>query len=263
MEMKSIKGKELFDLTDKVAIITGGISGIGEAITLKLAKFGANVVIADVATEKEEKIIGEIESTGRQALLVKTDVTKISDIDHLVKSTLDKFGKIDILVNCAGILSEMAVEGLSEEEWDKVFNINVKGVFLCSQAVIDPMIKQKSGKIVNIGSSWSSRGSVWNTSGGGAAYCASKSAVQCFTRNLAWELAPEGINVNAVAPGTTLTPMHKGKEGLEEYLKSSIPLGRLARPEDIADVVLFLVIDASRYVVGQTIHVNGGQIMVD
>jgi NAD(P)-dependent dehydrogenase (short-subunit alcohol dehydrogenase family) len=208
--MKTRKVSELFDITGKVAIVTGAASGIGRAIALDLAKFGTKVVIADLALEAAKRVASEIESDGGMAIVVKTDVTSVKSVERMVKQTIDKFGKIDILVNNAGIISRCMVMDLKEEELDRTLEINLKGVFLCSQAVARHMVAQKSGKIVNVGSSMSSRGSVCNLSGGGADYCASKAAVQAFTRTLAMELAPRGINVNAVAPGITNTPMHKG-----------------------------------------------------
>lgn len=262
--MKARKVSELFDITGKVAIVTGAASGIGRAIALDLAKFGAKVVIADLALEAAKKVVGEIESAGGAAIAIKTDVSDTKSVQQMVQQALNKFGKMNILVNNAGIISRCTVMDMKEEELDRTLKINLKGVFLCSQAVAKQMVEQKSGKIVNVGSSLSSRGSACNLSGGGADYCASKAAVQAFTRTLAMELAPCGINVNAVAPGVTNTPMHEGLwEGAKLYYENSVPLGRLAEPEDIADVVLFLVTDAARYITGQTIHVNGGQIMVD
>jgi len=263
--MKSTKIPKLFDLTGKTAIVTGAASGIGRAVALDLAEFGADVVIADVAIADAEKVAKEIESMGRQALVVKTDVSKQGEVKQMVEATVNKFGKIDILVNCAGILGTYSgVAIVTEEEWNRVMNVNLLGTLLCCQAVMEHMIDNRSGKIVNVGSSMSSRGSTWNTIAGGVHYNVSKAAVQCLTRCLAWELASQGINVNAVAPGTAITPMHTGEiETIKQYLAPSIPLGRLAEPEDIADVVLFLVTDAARYIIGQTIHVNGGQIMVD
>lgn len=262
--MKKKKLADLFDITGKAAVVTGGASGIGRAIASALARYDAKVVIADWAVERAQKVVGEIKKSGGEAFAIKTDVTNRKNVEQMVNQTLKKYGKIDILVNNAGIMSRCTVMDMKEEDFDKTIDVNLKGVVLCSQAAAKHMIEQKSGKIVNVGSSLSSRGSVCNFSGGGADYCASKAAVQAFTRTLAMELGPCGINVNAVAPGITNTPMHEGLwEGAVAYYIGSVPLGRLAEPEDIADVVLFLVSDAARYITGQTIHVNGGQIMVD
>jgi len=262
--MKSSKVSERFDITGKVAIVTGAASGIGRAIALDLAESGAKVVIADKALDGAEEVAREIESAGGKAIAVETDVTDSKEVEQMVQQTIEGFGKIDILVNNAGIIGRSSVMDMKEDELDRTFEVNLKGVVLCSQAVARHMIEQRSGKIVNMGSSLSSRASVCNLSGGGADYCASKAAVQAFTRALAMELGPYGINVNAVAPGTTNTPMHEGLwEMATIYFQNSLPLGRLAEPEDIADVVVFLVTDAARYITGQTIHVNGGQVMVD
>jgi len=262
--MTSSRVSERFDITGKVAIVTGAASGIGRAIALDLAEAGANVVVADVASEGAEKVAREIGSAGGKAIAVETDVTDSKEVEQMVQQTIEGFGKIDILINNAGIIGRSSVMDMKEDELDRTFEVNLKGVVLCSQAVARHMIEQRSGKIVNMGSSLSSRASVCNFSGGGADYCASKAAVQAFTRALAMELGPYGINVNAIAPGVTNTPMHEGLwEMAAIYYQNSVPLGRLAEPGDIADVVVFLVTDAARYVTGQTIHVNGGQIMVD
>lgn len=254
----------LFDITGNVAIVTGAASGIGRAIALDLAGLGASVVAADKDIGGAQEVVKEIESAGGRAIAAETDVTDKKDVEQMVQKTIERFGKIDILVNNAGIIARSSVMDIHEEELDRTFDVNLKGVVLCSQAAARHMIEGKSGKIVNVGSSLSSRASVCNLSGGGADYCASKAAVQAITRSLAMELGPCGINVNAVAPGVTNTPMHEGLwEMAAAYYQNSVPLGRLAEPEDIADVVVFLVTDAARYITGQTIHVNGGQIMVD
>jgi NAD(P)-dependent dehydrogenase (short-subunit alcohol dehydrogenase family) len=254
----------MFDISGRVAIVTGAASGIGRAIASDLAGLGASVVAADINMGGAEEVAKEIESTGGRAIATKTNVTDRKDVEQMVQKTTETFGKIDILVNNAGIIARCSVMDMQEEELDRTFDVNLKGVILCSQAAAKHMIDSKSGKIVNVGSSFSSRASVCNLSGGGADYCASKAAVHAVTRSLAMELAPYGINVNAVAPGIVNTPMHEGLwEMAEIYFQNSVPLGRLAEPEDIADVVVFLATDAARYITGQTIHVNGGQIMVD
>ena len=262
--MKSGKVSQLFDITGKVAVVTGAAGGIGRAVALDLGKFGASVVVADMAIEDAERVAGEIESAGGKAIALKTDVTRKEEVEQMAQQTVQRFGRIDILINNAGIMGAYGIIDMKEADLNRTLEVNLKGIIFCSQAVARHMIEQKSGKIVNVGSSISSRASVCNLSGGAADYCASKAAVQAFTRSLAMELAPHGINVNAIAPGVTNTPMHKGYfEGAVAYYKNSVPLGRLAEPEDIADVVVFLVTDAARYITGQTIHVNGGQIMVD
>jgi 3-oxoacyl-[acyl-carrier protein] reductase len=258
------KVAELFDITGRVAVVTGGASGIGKAIALDLARFGAIVVIADAALGPAEQVARDIRNVHGNAIAVRTDVTSRGEVDALVEKAVGELGRIDILVNNAGIQGMYSLMDMKEEDLTRTLDVNLKGVVLCSQAVARRMIERKSGKIVNLGSSMSSRASVCNLTGGCPDYCASKAAVQAFTRSLAMELGPHGINVNAVAPGPTNTPMHTGFfEGAIAYYQNSVPLGRLAEPEDIADVVVFLVSDAARYITGQTIHVNGGLIMAD
>ena len=258
------KVSELFDITGRVAIVTGAGSGIGRAIALDLARFGASVVVADLAPDSALAVASEIEASGGRATAVAADVTDRRQVDALVAKTIGAYGRLDILVNNAGIQGMYTVMDMAEEDLEKTLEVNFKGVVLCSQAAGKVMVQQRSGKIVNLGSSMSSRASVCNLSGGCPDYCASKAAVQAFTRSLAMELGPFGINANAVAPGPTNTPMHAGLfEAAIAYYERSVPLGRLAEPEDIADVVVFLVSDAARFITGQTIHVNGGLIMVD
>ena len=180
--MKSSKVSERFDIAGKVAIVTGAASGIGRAIALDLAESGAKVVIADRALDGAEEVAREIESAGGKAIATKTDVTDSKEVEQMVQRTIEKFGKIDILINNAGIIARSSVMDMREEELDRKFDVNLKGVVLCSLAAARHMIEQKSGKIVNMGSSLSSRASVCNLSGGGADYCASKAAVQALTR---------------------------------------------------------------------------------
>ena len=262
--MKPTRSYERFDITNRAAIVTGAASGIGRAIALALAELGARVAIADVAAEGARAVAREIEAAGGEAIAIATDVTNSQQVQKMVQQTVETFGKIDFLVNNAGIMATQTVVDMKEDDLDRTLAINLKGVVLCSQAVARHMMEQKSGKIVNLGSSFSSRASVCNLSGGGADYCASKAGVQALTRSLAMELGPYGINVNAVAPGITNTPLHGELwVGAVAYYQNSVPLGRMAEPDDIADVVVFLVTNAARYITGQTIHVNGGQIMVD
>ena len=204
------RASTMFDINGEVAIVTGAASGIGRAIAGDLAGLGASVVAADINMGGAEEVAKEIESAGGKAIAVKTNVTDRKDVEQMVQKTVDTFGKIDILVNNAGIIARCSVMDMQEEELDRTFDVNLKGVILCSQAAAKHMIEGKSGKIVNVGSSFSSRASVCNLSGGGADYCASKAAVQAVTRSLAMELGPYGINVNAVAPGIVNTPMHTG-----------------------------------------------------
>ena len=262
----------LFDLSGKAAIVTGGASGIGRATAIDLAGASSKVVIADTALDGAEGVAREIEAEGGTAIAVETDVTSRQSVEAMVERAVKEFGKVDILVNNAGILKQIGLLDMGENDLDETFDVNLKGVLLCSQAVSRHMIEQKSGKIVNLGSSLSCRASVCNLSGGSADYCASKAAVQALTRSFAMELGPHGINVNAVAPGPTDTPMHmtslntlppQSFEMAAVYYDGTVPLGRLAKPDDIADVVLFLVTDAARFITGQTIHVNGGQLMVE
>ncbi len=255
------KAFEIFNLKGKKAIVTGGSRGMGRAIALDLATFGSDVIVADLNEEDGKKLVNEIRAMDREAFFVNADVSKKKEANRIIDFALDKFKKVDILINNAGILSGSDLE-VSEEDWDRLMDINLKGVLFCSQAVTSSMKEQKSGKIINIGSSMSSRGSTFNISGGGLDYCISKAGVQALTRTFAFRLAPYGINVNAVAPGIINTPMHKDKERLATYAKY-IPLGRLGEPHDVSRIVTLLATDAACYITGQTIHVNGGLLMID
>jgi len=255
-------------LDDKVAIVTGAGRGIGEAISIRLAREGADVVVCDVNLDSAKETAEKIETIGQRSLAIKTDVSKSSDVEKMVNLTLEKFGKIDILVNNAGIVIVKQIVELEEEEWDKVIDVDLKGVFLCSKAVAKVMINQKSGKIINISSDSGKTGYALFTS-----YNAAKFGVIGFTQGLAKELAPYGINVNAVCPGIVGTKMWEyvdeqlGKrwglpkgEALKMHIKQ-IPLGRLETPEDVAGVVAFLASQDADYMTGQAINVTGGREM--
>lgn len=246
-----------FELSNNVAIVTGARGGIGKAIALELAKAGADIVVCDriVDDGRLEGVPEEIKSLGRHSLAVATDVRVPEQVDNLVKQTVDRFGRVDILVNNAGANFRCLVEDMTPNGWDTIINSNLKGTFLCSQAVGKVMIQQKSGKIINIASINGIDGSP-----GGAHYGASKAGIINFTKSLAVEWAQYNINVNAIAPGPIGTEWVKANtdpEVLEERRKA-IPLKRLGRPEDVAYTVLFLASEASSYITGETIVVRGG-----
>jgi NAD(P)-dependent dehydrogenase (short-subunit alcohol dehydrogenase family) len=250
----------MLDLTGKAAIVTGAAMGIGRGVAVMLAHAGASIVVADINLEAARKVVGEIEALAGKALAIEADVSKAVDVKRMVEVTVDKFGGVDILVNNAGIIPLTPALELEEEEWDRVQDVNVKGTFLCSQAVAREMVKQgRGGKIVNMGSI----DGVYPLMVGFAHYDTSKAAVIMLTKSLSKELAPHKINVNAVAPGIVDTPALwrlADPLGLDPNVifSSRIPLGRLEQPEDVAKAVLFLVSDAAEYITGICLFVEGG-----
>jgi len=249
----------MFNLKDKVAIITGARRGMGKSHALTLAKAGAKVVVADISQEDCEMVVEEIKKNGGEALAVKCDVTKKEDIDNMVKVAMERWRKVDILVNNAGICQFKPFLELTEEEWDRTLDINLKGYFLCAQAAAKEMVKQKNGKIINIASVAS--GQVGIGMATLAHYCASKGGIIAMTEALAVELAPFGIRVNAIAPGMIETPMIdpvKKDPKMMEAMLSKIPMGRVGKPEEVSNLVLFLASDASSYITGSTVIIDGG-----
>ncbi|MDH5173771.1 MAG: 3-oxoacyl-[acyl-carrier-protein] reductase [Elusimicrobiota bacterium] len=245
------------DLKGKVAIITGGAQGIGKSIATQLAQAGANVVIADVMEEVAKSTAQEISQKGNEAISIRVDVSSLSSVEEMVKKTLDKFGRIDILVNNAGITRDSLVMRMKEEDWDLVLDINLKGAFNCIKTVSPIMMKQKSGKIVNIASIV---GIIGNA--GQANYSASKAGLIALTKTCARELASRRINVNAVAPGFIQTSMTERLPAqVKEKLSSQIPFGEIGKPEDVASAVLFLVSEKASYITGEVIKVDGGMAM--
>ncbi|MFZ7104565.1 MAG: SDR family NAD(P)-dependent oxidoreductase [Peptococcaceae bacterium] len=246
----------VFDLSNKVAIVTGATKGLGYGMALGLAQAGADVVVVSRTPADCRKVAAEIADLGRDPLALPTDVSKPESIENLVNSTLEKYGKIDILVNNAGTAVTQKAEDLTEEDWDRVVDTNLKGVFLLAQAVGKEMIKQNRGKIINIASIF---GLVGDKSV--LPYLASKGGVLQLTRGLALEWARYNIQVNAVAPGYVMTPMNEKElrdEKVYNYITKKIPMRRLGEIGDIAGAVIYLASDAANYVTGSTIAVDGG-----
>ncbi|NWF92062.1 MAG: 3-oxoacyl-[acyl-carrier-protein] reductase [Syntrophaceae bacterium] len=244
-------------LEAKVAWVTGAAQGIGRTVALLLAQNGADIAVSDINLEKAEETAKEIEAMGRRAMAIKTDVADARDVERTVETILRRFGQIDILVNNAGIARDRLILRMTEEDWDAVIDVNLKGTFNCTKAVIRYMSKQRSGKIVNIASVVGEMGNI-----GQANYAASKAGVIGLTKTVAREFAQRGINVNAIAPGYIETAMTDAlPEKVKEELKRMIPMERLGKPEDVAQAVLFLVSEASSYITGQVLNVNGGIYM--
>lgn len=251
---------EIFDLSGKTAIVTGGNQGIGFAIARGLAMAGATVVIANRRAPEGQRAAESLRTEGLSAVAIPTDVSLRSSVAELVSKTIDDFGKIDILVTSAGVIVRKPAEEISEEEWDYIMDINLKGVFFCCQLVGRHMIQRKKGKIINISSNVSEVTQLLRS-----VYAASKAGVSHLTRALAGEWAKYNINVNAIGPGPTVTPLNK--KYLEEHPKdlqerlSGIPMGRMGDPSDHVGAAIFLASDASDFVTGQTLLVDGGSTL--
>lgn len=244
-------------LAQKTAIVTGGSRGIGRVIALRLAELGASVVLTGRSADSLDAVAGQIKEAGGSALPVVCDVTSGDDVDRLVSTTLDEFGRVDILVNNAGITRDSLLMRMSESDWQAVLDTNLTGVYRCTKAVLRPMLKQRSGRIISISSVVGLMGNP-----GQANYAAAKAALLGFSKSVAREVASRGITVNVVVPGyidtemtAVLTPEQK------ERILSGIPLGRMGRPEDIAHAVAFLASDEAGYITGQRIVVDGGMVM--
>ncbi len=249
------------NLKGKVAIITGAGRGMGESIAKKFASIGVNVIVNDIDERIIDRVVEEIRKSDGVAIGYKADVGEYSQVMTMVNEVISKQGSIDILVNNAGVLRRrVSIEEIDDKEWDLVMRVNVKGVFNCSKSVLRYMKKQKFGKIVNVSSSAGRSTSEL----GGAHYTASKAAVLGLTRHLAREAAPYNINVNSVCPGLIDTPMVREMTTNEEleHWKKMIPMRVLGKPEEVADLVLFLVSDASSYINGATIDINGASLLI-
>jgi len=248
----------MFSLKGQTAIVTGGAKGIGKAIALAVGLAGASVVTADIDVENGNNLSCELKEKGIKNIFVRANVTKQSDVDSVLKIALNHFGSVDILVNNAGILSDRFITDITEEEWDAMIDVHLKGTFLTCRAAVPHMIQKRKGKIINI----ASMGGLQGFQLAGVHYCAAKGGIMAFTRQLALQVSQYNIHVNCVAPGTTDTDMMKNRteEQLDEIIRS-IPLKRLGTPSDTANAVLFLASPYADYIVGETIDVNGGKYM--
>lgn len=248
-------------LKDKVCIVTGGARGIGEAICKKLAREGAKVVVADLLLDHAQATADAIQQDGGNAMAIKVDVTILEEVERMVQQTKQTFGRIDVLVNNAGWDKVEPFLDSTEETWDRVLAINLKGVFYTCKTVLPIMIEQAYGKVVNIGSDAGRVGS-----SGEAVYAAAKGGVIAFSKTLAREMARHKINVNVVCPGPADTPLFQEISSynpkIAGALERAIPLRRLAQPEDIAHAVCYFASDEAAYVTGQTLSVSGGLTMV-
>ena len=246
------------NLTDKVAIVTGASRGIGEAIAKKISGCGAKIILIARNSDQLVAVKETIISKGGIAESMAGDVSNLNSISEIVTNTIDKWGRIDILVNNAGIARDNIIMRMKEDDWDSVMNINLKGCFNGIKSVARPMIKNKAGRIINI---TSVIGQIGNA--GQSNYAASKAGIMGLTKSMAKELGSRNITVNAVAPGYITTDMtNELNDEVKEQMKSSIPLGRLGTPDDVANLVCFLASDEAGYITGQTFNVDGGMVMI-
>ena len=246
------------NLTDKVAIVTGASRGIGEAIAKQLSSCGAKIILIARNSDQLVAVKETIILNGGIAESMAGDVSNLNSISEIVTNTIDKWGRIDILVNNAGIARDNIIMRMKEDDWDSVMNINLKGCFNGIKSVARPMIKNKAGRIINI---TSVIGQIGNA--GQSNYAASKAGIMGLTKSMAKELGSRNITVNAVAPGYITTDMtNELNDEVKEQLKSSIPLGRLGTPDDVANLVCFLASDEAGYITGQTFNVDGGMVMI-
>jgi len=242
------------NLNNRVAIITGAARGIGKSIAFRLAQAGACVVVTDI--DGSEPVAEEIRAMDRNSLAITADVSSAGEVSRLVETTLDTCGRIDILVNNAGITRDQLLLRMSDEDWDRVINVNLKSVFLCTKAALRPMLKQRWGRVINLASIV---GIIGNA--GQANYAASKAGIIGFTKSIAKEVASRGITVNAIAPGFIDTGMTQQlNESQKQELKQQIPSGYIGSPEDIAAAAAFLASEEARYITGQVLNINGGMV---
>ncbi len=254
-----------FDLTDKIAIVTGGARGLGRTIALGLAHFGAHVVIADILTEEAASVKAEVEALGRCCLALTVNVTDADAVRGMVESCVSAFGTVDVLVNNAGVNVRKSIEEVTEADWDKVLDTNLKGAFLCTQAAGLVMVAQRRGSIINVASIFGFVG--WDPPAGftETMYCASKGGIVQLTRAFAVEWAKHNVRVNAIAPAFLRTPLIERlwtDDATREDILRRTPFARLGEPYEIIGPVVFLASDAASFVTGQTLVVDGGWLAV-
>jgi 3-oxoacyl-[acyl-carrier protein] reductase len=244
-------------LKDKIAVVTGASRGIGKSISLALAAQGAKIVAVDITTNGMNELLAEIKALGSEGIAVAGNVTVSADTEQMIDAAVAAYGRVDILVNNAGITRDGLLLRMKEEDWDAVLTVNLKGAFLCTRAAAKVMTKQRAGRIINIASVVGQMGNA-----GQANYCASKAGLMGLTRSNARELAKRNITVNAVAPGFIVSDMTNAlPDKVKEEMSAQIPLERFGTADDIANAVVFLATDASAYITGQVLAVNGGMYM--
>lgn len=245
-------------IEDKVALVTGSGRGIGRAIALKLAEEGVDLVINDLDGKAASNVAGEVESKGRSSLYSTADVSKVDQVEEMYDRVMEEFGRIDVLVNNAGIIRRGSIEDHSYEDFDKVLTVNLRGTYNCSKEIVPILKDQGQGKIINISSIAGKVGDITSA----PSYGPSKGGINALTKSLARELAPFGVTVNAVAPHAIETEMSsEWSEEKRERVTSEIPLGRLGKPEEIAALVAFLASEKADFITGEIVDVNGGYLM--
>ncbi|NQT25244.1 3-oxoacyl-[acyl-carrier-protein] reductase [candidate division KSB1 bacterium] len=245
------------DLSGKIALVTGGARGIGQRIVLALAESGCHVIVSDIDFEGAKQTADVVQQKGVKSLALQADVSSADDVSAMIDKSIEMFGRIDILVNNAGITRDNLLIRMKEEDWDLVLRINLKGAFLCTKQVIRPMMKQRSGKVINIASVVGVMGNA-----GQANYSASKAGMIGLTKSAAKEVAGKNIQINAIAPGFIQTEMTDHlREDVKETYMASIPAKVFGTPQDVANAVLFLASPMADYITGQVVHVDGGLVM--
>jgi 3-oxoacyl-[acyl-carrier protein] reductase len=249
-----------FIFEQKIALITGAGQGMGKAVAFTLAQQGAQIAINDRNKDAAEETVSELQKLGFNAIAVPADVTQKNDVQHMIQKTMGHFGTLHILINNAGILYPTKVIDIPEDEWDRVIDVNLKGTFLCSQAVLPTLQKNNWGRIVNFSSTAGKNISTV----GGAHYTAAKAGILGFTRHLAKEVATHNITVNAVCPGLIDTDMVRNTiaPDRQQAYANSFPISRLGKPEEVADLVAFLCSDKAAYITGASLDINGGDLMI-